>query len=962
MTCRELIEQLLALPDVEAQKRFLEEHATLLDDQVAHALKEQADQFLRSDVQRTLETADLLFYMAELTSTPHYRALGLLVEANARSIGGLGEYQRAVELYNEAAQIYQAQGRLVDQAKAQVGKVFSLALLGRYGEALETGHWASRVLEEHRQWRPLVNLTMNLAVVHGRQREDVKALAQFDRARVLCRWLGPDGASFLQLVEHNRAIVLRNLGRFEASIQASRAAWELTDQLGHKAEMGRVQEDLAFTYLVLGRYNEALELLDQARDVFLADGRPSDAIIVELVISYCLLQLRRFTDVLDKCRQVRNLFTEIGRRREVAEATLNEAVAYAGLHRYTEALASLAEARYLFEEEGNRVWVTRTDLETAAMLCHQNRFKESLATAQACASVFQTYDLPVQEAQAHLIAARAAAALDLCDQAYRLVNQALAVGRGKDIPSLVYQCRHLLGALAQGRGDPQGALAEYDQAIQELERLRGRLMVEFRAGFLEDKQVVYEDVVALCLNLDQPSRGLEYVERAKSRALIDLLAYRLDLSIQAREAEDGHLVDEVTHLRAERDRLYRRWETKEEFRVRGWPSSNGGQEQVQQDVLALEKRIEELWHKLLIRNADYARDASLWQVRTEPIQPYLSPETLLLEYFVARGELVAFLVTAEAVQARRLPIAIAEVQHLIQLLWLNLRAVPRSSPSQVSSLTTNARGLLQRLHKLLIAPLDEVLAPYPQLIIVPHGPLHYLPLHALHDGRSFLLERHTISYLPSASLLRYCEEAQPAATGCFAVGHSYAGALPYAVQEARLIAAIFGGQAVLEDEATPARLREMATDCRILHLAAHGDFRPDNPLFSGLALAEGWLTTLDIFNLRLNASLVTLSACQTGRNVVGGGDELLGLMRAFLYAGAASLALSLWAVEDRSTAQLMETFYSKLAEGWTKGAALRYAQLQFIKGQSDKDGTVTDLYAHPYFWAPFFLAGDAGSL
>jgi tetratricopeptide (TPR) repeat protein len=111
-------------------------------------------------------------------------------------------------------------------------------------------------------------------------------------------------------------IVLRNLGRFEASIQASRAAWELTDQLGHKAEMGRVQEDLAFTYLVLGRYNEALELLDQARDIFLSDGRPSDAIIVELVISYCLLQLRRFTDVLDKCRQVRNLFTEIGRRRD----------------------------------------------------------------------------------------------------------------------------------------------------------------------------------------------------------------------------------------------------------------------------------------------------------------------------------------------------------------------------------------------------------------------------------------------------------------------------------------------------------------------------------------------------------------------------------------------------------------------------------------------------------------------
>jgi len=151
-------------------------------------------------------------------------------------------------------------------------------------------------------------------------------------------------------------------------------------------------------------------------------------------------------------------------------------------------------------------------------------------------------------------------------------------------------------------------------------------------------------------------------------------------------------------------------------------------------------------------------------------------------------------------------------------------------------------------------------------------------------------------------------------------------------------------------------------DSRILHLAAHGDFRPDNPLFSGLAVADGWLTTLDIFNLRLAASLVTLSACQTGRSVVGGGDELLGLMRAFLSAGTASLALSFWAVEDRSTARLMETFYEKMAEGYSKGAALRYAQLQFTQQQSDMDQDAAAAYAHPYFWAPFFLVGDAGPL
>jgi tetratricopeptide (TPR) repeat protein len=606
MTSHDLVGRLLELPDIEAQKRFLAEHVSPLGDHIANALKEQANRFLRTAVQRSLEMADLLSYLTELTGNSLYRALALLVDANARSIGGLGEHQRAVELYDKAAEIYQAHDLLVEQAKTQVGKVFSLAMLGRYDDALETGHWTSQVLEEHCQWRPLVNLTMNLAVVHGRQREDAKALAQFDRARALCHELGPDGVPLLQLVEHNRAVVLRNLGQFQASIQAGHAAWELADQLGRKAEIGRVQQNLAFTYLLQGRYNEALKLLDQARDIFLSDGRQSDAVLVELVISDCLLQLRRFNDVLDKCRQLRNLFTELGTRREKADAILNEALACAGLQRYAEALALLAEARHLFEQEGNHVRVACTDLEIAAVLYHQDRLEESLMTAQVCARAFQTHDLPVQEAQAYLSAARAAAALNRHRQATQLVTRALAVGRHKDIPSLVFQCHHLLGSLAWARGNRQEALVEYDQAIQELERLRGRLMVEFRADFLEDKQVIYEDVVALCLDLEQPVRSLEYAERAKSRALLDLLAYRLDLSIQTREPRDGPLVEELLHLRAERDRLYRRWEANEGFSVRGGTPSTGTRQQVRQDVLALERRISNGTHPIVLVCRDRA--------------------------------------------------------------------------------------------------------------------------------------------------------------------------------------------------------------------------------------------------------------------------------------------------------------------------------------------------------------------
>ncbi len=341
----------------------------------------------------------------------------------------------------------------------------------------------------------------------------------------------------------------------------------------------------------------------------------------------------------------------------------------------------------------------------------------------------------------------------------------------------------------------------------------------------------------------------------------------------------------------------------------------------------MRKRITELWHRLLIRNADYAREATLWQVRSEPIQPYLEPGTLLLEYYCIHGQFVAFLVTSDSVSSRRLDISISQVQQLLQLLWLNLRSVPRSPAARVELLKKNALGILARLYQSLVAPLESEIRAADRLVIVPHNALHYIPFQALYDGEAYLCERQEISYLPGANVLRYCQQDPPPATGSnpasscnlLAVGHSYQGRLPFTLQEAEMIAGMWNGQTLLEDQATLGELRRRALDCRILHLAAHGDFRPDNPLFSGLALADGWLTTLDIFNLRLSSALVTLSACQSGRSVVGGGDELLGLMRSFLAAGASALVSTLWAVEDRSTApvdgQFLQLSFPRPAQG-----------------------------------------------
>src|SRR5690606_13690667 len=263
----------------------------------------------------------------------------------------------------------------------------------------------------------------------------------------------------------------------------------------------------------------------------------------------------------------------------------------------------------------------------------------------------------------------------------------------------------------------------------------------------------------------------------------------INLNIEARSAADQPLVTRLQTLRAERDRLYRRWEVDEEIGQRGETADLlAAQQRTENKILAIENEITELWHKLLIRNADYAREASLWQVRAEQAQPYLAKDTLLLEFFVARGQLIVFLVTTETIEAFPLDVAVPAVQQKLQLLWLNLRSVPRSSGRQLQRLNHNAQTILHQLYDQLIGPIAAFTQEFSKWIVVPHGPLHYLPFHALHDGQQYLVETAEISYLPGSSLLRFCGETPKLPGPLVAVGNSFNGRLPYTVTEAQGIA------------------------------------------------------------------------------------------------------------------------------------------------------------------------------
>jgi tetratricopeptide (TPR) repeat protein len=387
----------------------------------------------------------------------------------------------------------------------------------------------------------------------------------------------------------------------------------------------------------------------------------------------------------------------------------------------------------------------------------------------------------------------------------------------------------------------------------------------------------------------------------------------------------------------------------------------------------------------------------------ETIQAQLPPDVLLLAYHVLGDEIMAFLSTrGRLCVVRRLSTGPA-LQRLLQRLaqqWDCFRAGRGFVNRHLTWLEQSAQRVLGALYTELVAPLESHLAeavnspPVPpqlgvspgqgggwggrplgegdtlhRLAIVPHGWLHQVPFHALHDGQHYLLERFEIAYAPSATVLVLCQARASSGSNKALILGTTDPLIPAVATEVCHVAQYLPRPEVrIDEQATLGDLKAKASGCDILHLACHGLFRPDNPMFSALQLHDGWLTATDVMQLNLTGALVTLSACESGRSQVIAGDEILGLTRAFLGAGAASLIVSLWLVQDDTTARLMALLYEQLRdtppcppvpsweapEGWGAGgtgrgraAALRAAQLA-LKAQ----------YPHPYYWAPFVLIGQ----
>ncbi len=983
MTPQDLVSALVTTNE-EQGRQLLQSHIPLFSpnalDRLVYYLKKEADRCWNTDAPLSLVLSGHLLLVANLAHNTYYHALGLMARGDA--LRRLDRNLEALPFFDAAGEEFMANDDEVGWARTRIGRVSACLQLNRTTEALNDAEAAHAIFIRHGKLRRAGQIDVNAAIINFELGQYDQALRLFDRA-IETYALHGDGVELnIARARGNKALTLAAQGKFREAVALHEQARATFAMHGEREEISVAREELnvADIYAAQGHYSQALLLYNQSRALFQKHSISLFAAEVAQQMCWCLVCLNRSREAYELAGETVNFFrTSPGPRHNLARSLMHQASAAILMERLSEADSMLREASTLLEEGGFIRLAALARLKRAELYYANKQLDESLSEAEFVADVFaEQEDLP-HLAQVMLLQGLIADAKGRTETAYDLCNQALDIAEGQGLLELKYACYDLLGQIAERSGKPDDAASYYDLAIQGIEEVQSRLVMDARASFLENKKDIYQRAIMLALKRNLKDQALIYVEKAKSRVLGDYLRSNIDIRLRAGDQNDEHILEDLEKLREEQA-----WfssivhDTEDEaslsdtaiMRIRSI-----GPTRARNEMQKRERRIEQLLEQMQLRAVGelVVRPHSNWtNTIVTSLWPNLEPTALMIEYYLADQDVYIFYLTRAGIDVEVLNGAVPKLERLLSL-WrtnLELAAQAANSPDPEQAflgLQQNSLGLLQRLYDLLLRPLGAVLANCEQILIVPYGLLHYLPFHCLFDGTHFVVERFQISYLPSASLMDICHQRGQSILSrgvqlekSLVMGLSDGGRLSYAVQEANVVASQLHVSSALDVAATTTLLRRLGATSPIVHIAAHGLFRLDAPNFSYIKLADRQLSTIEAFNLNLaECSLVVLSACETGRAVVGGGDEVIGLGRGFLYAGAASLLPTLWKVDDASSAELMGMFYQALLSGYTKAAALSSAQRAFVTYVQTSEQSYR---AHPYFWAAFHLIGDSGPL
>ncbi len=936
-----MIQRLLAAGDDSACCNLVQQHPALDWEHVVTTLTDRVRQEVHVSTAQAQRLANLAILVAE--TTRNTLALAKSLRAKANALYAQDQHAEAVEMHARAISLFDEGGDKAELARTLSGSIQPLLLLGRYDEALAAAGRARAIFSEQgNAWR-LARLEINIGNIYQRQDRFEESLQHYQQAYE--ELLGHDDGEGLAAVLSNLSLCYISLNNFSKALELHQKARQHCLDKGMPILVAYADYNIAYLYFLRGEYGRSIQMLREAAAGAKRVGDAYQLALCDLDLAEIYLEINLSAEAVELAHAANQGFEGLGFGYEAAKALAFAAIGVSRQGQAFEGLQLFRKSKEMFARDNNLVWPSLIDLYEALVLFNEGRLFEARRLCAGAQEFFAHSSMTRKARLAELLLARIALRLKDTPAARRHCESALQELTRMESPMLLYQAQFLLGEIARAEKNDPEAYDAYSRARGALEALRGSLRgEELKIAFFDNKLELYEHLVDICL---RRANGLEeafgYIEQAKSRSLMDLLTQPISVV----ENDDGQS-DLVRSIRTLREELNWYYNLIEREQLRPEENSRARIEGLEKQARIRETSLLRALQEATVAEVNQAGLQSTTHAPLEEIRATLAPETTLVEYFCVQDRILACVLTRDDLQI--VPITLqSRVQKILQMLQFQLskfRLDPQYVVTFQDSLLEATQAHLKSLYDELLAPIRQFLDAK-HLVFVPHGLLHYVPMHALYDGESYLIDHYAISYAPSASIYAICRGIPEKTSGTSLIFGIADAQAPSILDEVRALECILpDAKLCVGDEATEQVLRENGASSRTIHIATHGYFRQDNPMFSSIRLGGSYLSLYDLYHLKLTADLVVLSGCATGLNVVRPGDEQIGLVRGLLRAGAQSLVLSLWDVHDRSTQEFMVSFYTKMQRGLSKPLAMQAAMVE-----------LRERSPHPYYWAPFLLIG-----
>jgi len=576
--------------------------------------------------------ADTNLYLASLIDSPTgwayaYRSRAHVLYTLRRCLEAQPFFERAVDLFLEA-QLSAEAGRTM------VVEMDNLSFLSRFEEATRLEGTALAALEKAQDSRYLTTLEIALGNLYYRLNRYEESLIHYQSALI-----SSDNPISTAAAGMGRAHVLTDMNRFDEAIEAFKNIKDHCDQHGLALWADIADRGISRMHFLRGNYSTALRMIEEVRRRHASSNDTRRVAYCDLDRAEIYLQLNLFEDASTLSTRAHETFEKLGNRHEAAMSLTFLGIAEFKLFRDSEASQAFLRASEIFSLAGNEIWCAAVDLWRAQLLIRQQRFAAAQELAERSAEAFDKQHVPVRAANARVLSAQSLQELDRPVNAIAHAEQALAGLEGFHAPWVSYQAFNTLGRLKELAGATQEAENFYLRAVDDLESLRGSIRLdELRMSFGKDKYQVYENIVNLQLNRGDNHSAFDYVERSKSRTLIDLLERNLETVWDA-GAEGSPRIQKIRKCREELNILYNR------LNADGTAArSIAADKKSRSEIASREHELMELLREIASEKSGWAALQTMELPRIGDVQKMLDSDELLVEYYTIGDRFQAFIV------------------------------------------------------------------------------------------------------------------------------------------------------------------------------------------------------------------------------------------------------------------------------------------------------------------------------